>query len=610
MSEFENVNCEVTNFPRSISATLTTKISIWTWASKFECSQQVCVELASDHKDFATTLARTRLAEMTNHRVVPIPQRKAVTELPPAPNRSRSRSRSTSRERGLESSQRFVSWNFLLATAELVGTQRLSLQLAFVPNWVGKSYCHAFQWPVQSSLDTLLFMSNIAHPHFRDFTFQARRWEHRRNRRRWISAVWCTNNPWHRNHLLHPDASLNHSTNQLMITTFPKWVDHKSLEMTCVFMSLAHFVLSSLVRKLCLRCLCGSRKKPKQIRVSNSGHASRTASAIEWRTRHRCRCGSSPRPCCLDMSWSRDCAACVLDKGTCSPLHTLSHFDDFHSNEGTMLFSRASSVLWVFLLKRLSYFAGPDSAHVAVDFGGSRHYAARKTKTPRWPSISTTKAKYRSVLSFAGWRLSGPIYTGRAGANANKSNLLLWMGVFTPDASSIKFTCLCPVWIGPQEKEFERGAPANVFGADMVFGATKSFGVWTMNRAKTHPVPNSPNSHCALQQAVNGTTAVAKLQQKTIWITKITRSRLVWSWRFLLFMLCHIGDSAFWFSIDNWCLCFQMGPMISDQVLSIHFNFPWWVFFFLTSEWWQHNTWYLLLRSTRRSSSLTSSFVQ
>ena len=56
------------------------------------------MELASDHKDFATALARTRLAEMTKHKVVPIPQPKL--QFPPSPRKSRSRSRSRSAERG------------------------------------------------------------------------------------------------------------------------------------------------------------------------------------------------------------------------------------------------------------------------------------------------------------------------------------------------------------------------------------------------------------------------------------------------------------------------------------------------------------------------------
>ena len=61
---------------------------------------QISVELASDHKDFATALARTRLAEMTKHKVVPIPRPRPKPALPPTPRKSHSRSRSRSAERG------------------------------------------------------------------------------------------------------------------------------------------------------------------------------------------------------------------------------------------------------------------------------------------------------------------------------------------------------------------------------------------------------------------------------------------------------------------------------------------------------------------------------
>ena len=41
------------------------------------------IELASDSKDFSNMLAKTRLAEMTNPKIVPIPQPKQPATLPP-----------------------------------------------------------------------------------------------------------------------------------------------------------------------------------------------------------------------------------------------------------------------------------------------------------------------------------------------------------------------------------------------------------------------------------------------------------------------------------------------------------------------------------------------
>ena len=41
---------------------------------------QLSVELASDSKDFSTALAKTRLAEMGKHRVIPIVQKKSLTK--------------------------------------------------------------------------------------------------------------------------------------------------------------------------------------------------------------------------------------------------------------------------------------------------------------------------------------------------------------------------------------------------------------------------------------------------------------------------------------------------------------------------------------------------
>jgi len=52
---------------------------------------KVSVELASDSKDFATSLAATQLAEMRNPKIVPIPQPKSK---PPKPKSIRARKRS------------------------------------------------------------------------------------------------------------------------------------------------------------------------------------------------------------------------------------------------------------------------------------------------------------------------------------------------------------------------------------------------------------------------------------------------------------------------------------------------------------------------------------
>ncbi|ELU08216.1 hypothetical protein CAPTEDRAFT_197535 [Capitella teleta] len=47
---------------------------------------KINIELASDSRDFSTALAKTRLAEMTNHKIVPIPQRKAAEDRIPGKN--------------------------------------------------------------------------------------------------------------------------------------------------------------------------------------------------------------------------------------------------------------------------------------------------------------------------------------------------------------------------------------------------------------------------------------------------------------------------------------------------------------------------------------------
>ena len=41
---------------------------------------QLNIELASDSKDFSKSLAKTRLAEMTNPKIVPIPQPKPAMQ--------------------------------------------------------------------------------------------------------------------------------------------------------------------------------------------------------------------------------------------------------------------------------------------------------------------------------------------------------------------------------------------------------------------------------------------------------------------------------------------------------------------------------------------------
>ena len=54
---------------------------------------QLSIELASDHKDFSTALAKTRLAEMNNPKMIPIP---------PTRPKSRSPKRRTSQERSMK----------------------------------------------------------------------------------------------------------------------------------------------------------------------------------------------------------------------------------------------------------------------------------------------------------------------------------------------------------------------------------------------------------------------------------------------------------------------------------------------------------------------------
>ena len=122
---------------------------------------QVSIELGSDHKDFATSLARTRLAEMTKHKVIPIPPPRPALPRTPEKSRSKSRSRSGSRTRAGRYSQYF--WLFY---GQCQQNQKLSSKQPNLKppdyNWSESSpliwyYCHSA--PI--STYSLLFISSF-----------------------------------------------------------------------------------------------------------------------------------------------------------------------------------------------------------------------------------------------------------------------------------------------------------------------------------------------------------------------------------------------------------------------------------------------------------------
>ena len=64
---------------------------------------QITIELASDSRDFSTALAKTRLAEMTNPKMVAIPQHKLQPKLEQRGPQAESQGASQSYPRGLTS---------------------------------------------------------------------------------------------------------------------------------------------------------------------------------------------------------------------------------------------------------------------------------------------------------------------------------------------------------------------------------------------------------------------------------------------------------------------------------------------------------------------------
>ncbi|XP_013378816.1 C2 domain-containing protein 3-like [Lingula anatina] len=74
---------EVKDRRSSLSSTTTSNTPSSNGKAPVIGSLQVYVELASDHKDFSTALAKTKLAEMKNPKIVPIPQPKPTPQPPP-----------------------------------------------------------------------------------------------------------------------------------------------------------------------------------------------------------------------------------------------------------------------------------------------------------------------------------------------------------------------------------------------------------------------------------------------------------------------------------------------------------------------------------------------